>query len=162
MTRTIAAASIVLGACGGHVTEKLVYDGHVLEPKKIVFAYVKTDQLDTTLAVISDRDDYCMQFDGLGCKLQPHIGTTLRFQVRGFATGDHVVGDSLSAGWLDFQGVRALEGDATSGVLKVDEAEADKRFGGTFDLELPKGNLKGAFTAEYCKPLYMWLLGCGT
>jgi hypothetical protein len=49
---------------------------------------------------------------------------------------------------------------ATSGQLEVDQATEDEEFGGLFELALPLGQLEGEFTAELCKPMRDYYLGC--
>ena len=153
-------ASLALAACGGHSTDTLTYGGHELEPNSIIFARVPIEAGEFTVALISVRGDACVQFDGLACLPQPQVGTTLVFRTPTFDTGTRSVGTSLSARWLDFQGVRVLEGTASSGQLEVDQSEDEKEFGGTFDLVLPQGQLKGEFTADFCKPMRDYYLGC--
>jgi hypothetical protein len=160
MKRLLLLASLGLVACGGHDTETLTYDGHELEPKSILFARVPIEGNEFTVAVISDQGDACTQFDGLGCLPQPHLGTTLVFRTPAFSQGTRTIGSDLSARWLDFQGVRVLAGEASSGQLDVDQSEDEKEFGGVFDLTLPLGQLKGEFTAEFCEPMREYYLGC--
>ncbi|WP_224369011.1 hypothetical protein [Hyalangium versicolor] len=160
MKRLLLLAPLVLAACGGHDTETLTYGGHELEPKSILFARVPISAGEFTVALISDRGDACTQFDGLACLPQPQLGTTLEFRTPVFDKGTRSVGSELSAHWLDFQGVRVLEGTATSGQLEVDQSEDEKEFGGTFTLALPQGELKGEFTADFCKPMRDYYLGC--
>ena len=160
MKRLLLLAAMGLMACGGHDTETLVYDGHELEPKSILFARVPVEGNAFTVAVISDRGDACTQFDGLGCVPQPHLGTSLVFRTPVFSKGTLTIGSELSASWLDFQGVRVLAGAASSGQLGVDQAEDEEEFGGTFDLTLPEGQLEGAFTADFCEPMREYYLSC--
>lgn len=160
MKRLLLLAPLGLVACGGHTTETLTYDGHELEPKSILFARVPLENREFTVALISDRDDACKQFDGLACFPQPHLGTTLVFRTPSFEKGSRTIGDELSARWTDYQGVRVLEGQATSGRLEVDQAEDEEEFGGTFDVVLPEGRLEGAFTAEFCEPMRDYYQRC--
>jgi hypothetical protein len=160
MKRLLLLAPLGLVACGGHHTDTLTYGGHDLDPKSIVFAQVPLEGNAFTVALISDRGDACAQFDGLACLSQPYLGTSLVFRTPSFEQGTRTVGGDLSAHWIDFQGVRILEGAASGGQLVVDESEADKQFGGTFDLTLPQGQLKGEFTAELCEPMRDYYLGC--
>ncbi len=160
MKRLLLLAPLGLVACGGHETKTLTYGGHELEPKSILFARVPIEGNEFTVAVISDQGDACTQFDGLACLPQPHVGTTLVFRTPAFEKGTRTIGSDLSARWLDFQGVRTLAGEASSGQLEVDQSEDEKEFGGTFDLELPQGSLEGAFTAEFCQPMRDYYLGC--
>lgn len=162
MKRILLLAPLALAACGGHSTDTLTYGGHDLEPKSILFARVPIEGNEFTVALISDRGDACVQFDGLACLPQPQVGTTLVFRTPTFDKGTRSVGTSLSAQWLDFQGVRSLEGAASSGQLDVDESEDEKQFGGTFDLTLPQGELKGEFSADFCKPMRDYYLGCAS
>jgi hypothetical protein len=156
----LASASMGLVACGGHSTETLTYDGHELEPKSILFARVPLESREFTVALISDRGDACEQFDGLVCLPQPHVGTTLVFRTPTADMGSRTVGTTLFARWLDFQGVQALEGIASAGRLDVDQAKPDEELGGTFELTLPRGQLQGEFTAEFCKPMRDYYLVC--
>jgi hypothetical protein len=152
---------VALGALGcGRVTEPLVYDGHTLAPAKVFFAHIPENGRDETIAVISDRGDACTQFDGLGCVAQPHLGTTLVFHLKGFGRGTTTVGADFSARWLDFQGIRILEGEATAGQVMIDQADAQKKLGGEFDLTLPAGQIKNDFTADYCKPMWQYYVSC--
>lgn len=160
MKRLLLLASLGLVACGGHSTDTLTYDGHKLEPKSIIFAHIPIEGNAFTVALISDRGDACTQFDGLACLQQPYVDTSLVFRTPSFDKGTRAIGTDLSAQWLDFQGVRALSGAASSGQLNVDQAEDEKEFGGTFDLTLPQGQLKGEFTASFCQPMRDYYLGC--
>ena len=160
MKRFLLLAPLGLAACGGHSTDTLTYGGHELEPNAIIFARVPIEGSEFTVAMISDQGDACTQFDGLACLPQPQVGTSLVFRSPRFEKGARTVGADLSARWLDFQGVRVLEGTASSGQLDIDQSEEEKEFGGTFDLALPQGQLKGEFTAGFCKPLRDYYLGC--
>jgi hypothetical protein len=88
------------------------------------------------------------------------VGTTLVFRTFTFEQGTRTIPSDLSARWLDFQGVKVLQGEASSGKLEVDQATVDEEFGGTFELVLPRGQLEGAFTAEFCEPMRDYYLGC--
>lgn len=160
MKRLLLLAPLGLVACGGHSTETLTYDGHELEPKSILFARVPDPAGEYTIALISDRGDACKQFDGLGCLAQPQLGTSLLFRTSSFDKGTRTLPGDLSARWLDFQGVKTLRGDATAGTLEVDQSTEDKEFGGIFNLTLPLGQVQGEFTAEFCKPMRDYYLGC--
>lgn len=160
MKRLLLLAPLALAACGGHSTDTLTYGGHKLEPKSIIFAHVPIEGNAFTVALISDRGDACTQFDGLACLPQPFVDTSLVFRTPSFDMGTRTIGSDLSAQWLDFQGVKELSGSASSGTLNVDQVEEEKQFGGTFDLTLPQGELKGEFTASYCQPMRDYYLGC--
>lgn len=160
MKRLLLLVPLGLVACGGHETETLIYGGHELEPKSIIFARVPIEGSGFTVAMISDQGDACTQFDGLACLPQPHVGTSLVFRTPAFEQGTRTIGSDLSASWIDFQGVRVLSGAASSGQLEVDQSEDEKEFGGIFNLTLPQGQLQGEFTAEFCKPMRDYYLGC--
>jgi hypothetical protein len=159
--RRLALSFLLLAAgCGGHTTNTLEYDGHLLEPRSILFAQLPEGEGQRTIAVISDRSDTCQQFEGLACVQQPYLGTTLVFDVPGFSPEDFTVDQGLRARWYDLQGVRPLEGWAESGTLSVDETRLERSFGGTFDLTLPAGKLDGAFTARHCEHLRDYYRDC--
>jgi hypothetical protein len=160
MKRLLLLVPLGLVACGGHDTETLTYGGHELEPKSIIFARVPIEGSGFTVAMISDEGDACAQFDGLACLPQPHVGTSLVFRTPAFEQGTRTIGSDLSVSWIDFQGARVLSGAASSGQLEVDQSEDEKEFGGIFNLTLPQGQLQGEFTAEFCKPMRDYYLGC--
>ncbi len=141
---------LALSACG-RSPGKLVYEGHELEPRSMIFAHVVTTTpapFDFVIAVISDRPDACTQYDGLGKVQQPHLGTNLVFRRNKLEKGKQSIPE-FGAGWIDIQTIGAISDGATTGTLDVDEA-SDGAWGGTFDLVLPRGPLKGSFTASAC------------
>jgi hypothetical protein len=160
MKRLLLLAPLGLAACGGHSTDTLTYGGHDLKPNSILFAHVPIEGSEFTVALITDQGDACTQFDGLACLPQPHVGTTLVFRTPSFAKGTRTIGGDLAAQWIDFQGVKALAGTASSGQLDVDQSEDEKEFGGTFSLVLPQGQLEGEFTAGFCQAMRDYYLGC--
>jgi hypothetical protein len=127
----------------------------------VIFAHVPLKDKPYTVMAITDRGDACKQFDGLTCVGQPFLGTSLVFRVSDpFEKTTRDIGPDFSARWLDFQGVRELYGPASAGKVTIEQAEENGGYSGTFDLTLPKGNLKGGFGATYCVGLRDYYVDC--